>query len=157
MIRRQLSSTSTYSLFPDTTLFRSVFRRERLLLLGVTFDYQHAPGLGRHHAGNRARGQGQGEMPVRQGPRGRTQRLLRGAQVHIERRPEALQPADFIGELLGLHRHAIEVLRLGRAGRDGVRQERPFERQGSEENTSELQSLMRISYAVFCLKKKKQL
>src|SRR3546814_9801442 len=31
-----------------------------------------------------------------------------------------------------------------------VRQER------SEEHTSELQSLMRISYAVFCLKKKKQ-
>src|SRR3546814_9703544 len=29
----------------------------------------------------------------------------------------------------------------------------PFER--SEEHTSELQSLMRISYAVFCLKKKK--
>src|SRR3546814_3591977 len=27
--------------------------------------------------------------------------------------------------------------------------------QGSEEHTSELQSLMRISYAVFCLKKKK--
>src|SRR3546814_4623563 len=32
--------------------------------------------------------------------------------------------------------------------------ESPFER--SEEHTSELQSLMRISYAVFCLKKKKQ-
>src|SRR3546814_2128089 len=32
------------------------------------------------------------------------------------------------------------------------RQVRPFER--SEEHTSELQSLMRISYAVFCLKKK---
>src|SRR3546814_4394962 len=30
----------------------------------------------------------------------------------------------------------------------------PFAR--SEEHTSELQSLMRISYAVFCLKKKKQ-
>src|SRR3546814_6123434 len=29
--------------------------------------------------------------------------------------------------------------------------------QRSEEHTSELQSLMRISYAVFCLKKKKQL
>src|SRR3546814_5562879 len=27
----------------------------------------------------------------------------------------------------------------------------------SEENTSELQSLMRISYAVFCLKKKQQI
>src|SRR3546814_7152623 len=32
-----------------------------------------------------------------------------------------------------------------------------FRRQGrSEEHTSELQSLMRISYAVFCLKKKKK-
>src|SRR3546814_5482637 len=30
------------------------------------------------------------------------------------------------------------------------------EKQRSEEHTSELQSLMRISYAVFCLKKKKQ-
>src|SRR3546814_10435179 len=38
--------------------------------------------------------------------------------------------------------------RLSRgAGRDGTR---------SEEHTSELQSLMRISYAVFCLQKKKQ-
>src|SRR3546814_8124721 len=31
-----------------------------------------------------------------------------------------------------------------------------FFRNRSEEHTSELQSLMRISYAVFCLKKKKQ-
>src|SRR3546814_8444164 len=31
---------------------------------------------------------------------------------------------------------------------------RRLERQRSEEHTSELQSLMRISYAVFCLKKK---
>src|SRR3546814_1401560 len=31
-----------------------------------------------------------------------------------------------------------------------------IERARSEEHTSELQSLMRISYAVFCLKKKKQ-
>src|SRR3546814_2113359 len=30
------------------------------------------------------------------------------------------------------------------------------DRRRSEEHTSELQSLMRISYAVFCLKKKKQ-
>src|SRR3546814_3178559 len=33
---------------------------------------------------------------------------------------------------------------------------RLFELGRSEEHTSELQSLMRISYAVFCLKKKKQ-
>src|SRR3546814_6628874 len=32
----------------------------------------------------------------------------------------------------------------------------PVQRARSEEHTSELQSLMRISYAVFCLKKKKQ-
>src|SRR3546814_8477672 len=31
----------------------------------------------------------------------------------------------------------------------------PFDHGRSEEHTSELQSLMRISYAVFCLKKKK--
>src|SRR3546814_17592194 len=31
----------------------------------------------------------------------------------------------------------------------------PARRERSEEHTSELQSLMRISYAVFCLKKKK--
>src|SRR3546814_4759181 len=37
--------------------------------------------------------------------------------------------------------------------RDGARRRREGAR--SEEHTSELQSLMRISYAVFCLKKKK--
>src|SRR3546814_6261660 len=34
---------------------------------------------------------------------------------------------------------------------------RPGSKDRSEEHTSELQSLMRISYAVFCLKKKKQM
>src|SRR3546814_7342672 len=37
----------------------------------------------------------------------------------------------------------------------GVDGERVPARERSEEHTSELQSLMRISYAVFCLKKKK--
>src|SRR3546814_8696342 len=37
---------------------------------------------------------------------------------------------------------------------DGVQERYDTER--SEEHTSELQSLMRISYAVFCLKKKKK-
>src|SRR3546814_10357900 len=35
-----------------------------------------------------------------------------------------------------------------------ARQVRPLKRTRSEEHTSELQSLMHISYAVFCLKKK---
>src|SRR3546814_6421347 len=41
--------------------------------------------------------------------------------------------------------------------RQRLREERAYfgaKRQRSEEHTSELQSLMRISYAVFCLKKK---
>src|SRR3546814_11736823 len=37
-----------------------------------------------------------------------------------------------------------------------VAAERGHRNRRSEEHTSELQSLMRISYAVFCLKKKKQ-
>src|SRR3546814_6063516 len=41
--------------------------------------------------------------------------------------------------------HLQVPLRLGRRG---------YRRRRSEEHTSELQSLMRISYAVFCLKKK---
>src|SRR3546814_7118181 len=39
---------------------------------------------------------------------------------------------------------------------EGVEVDADADRARSEEHTSELQSLMRISYAVFCLKKKKQ-
>src|SRR3546814_10733918 len=51
-----------------------------------------------------------------------------------------------------------ETVAVGRAEPDGIpRLGRTRPRRGrSEEHTSELQSLMRISYAVFCLKKKKQ-
>src|SRR3546814_2680164 len=44
------------------------------------------------------------------------------------------------------------IIRPG--GRNGTASQR-FRRERSEEHTSELQSLMRISYAVFCLKKKR--
>src|SRR3546814_4246866 len=46
-------------------------------------------------------------------------------------------PGDFIRELAGIGDQPTPIVR-------------------SEEHTSELQSLMRISYAVFCLKKKKK-
>src|SRR3546814_3222416 len=58
--------------------------------------------------------------------------------------------------------HSLHALAKGRGDRGGVeRRRRRFEQRlrsfgRSEEHTSELQSLMRISYAVFCLKKKKQ-
>src|SRR3546814_6726413 len=45
-------------------------------------------------------------------------------------------------------RAAAEVLKVGEGSRAG-------DAERSEEHTSELQSLMRISYAVFCLKKKR--
>src|SRR3546814_6093340 len=45
------------------------------------------------------------------------------------------------------------AMKAGRTRRVGTKWRT---RQRSEEHTSELQSLMRISYAVFCLKKKKK-
>src|SRR3546814_10094949 len=47
----------------------------------------------------------------------------------------------------------IDPLRLG-GGREREERQEETRRQRSEEHTSELQSLMRNSYAVFCLKKK---
>src|SRR3546814_2827508 len=54
-----------------------------------------------------------------------------------------------------LRRHALvdQVLPCRRGRRDGAHGRDVVGRR-SEEHTSELQSLMRISYAVFCLKKK---
>src|SRR3546814_8463610 len=57
--------------------------------------------------------------------------------------------------------HLLVIVSLAAARREGVAQpESALQRDlvgdvRSEEHTSELQSLMRISYAVFCLKKKK--
>src|SRR3546814_2552065 len=56
--------------------------------------------------------------------------------------PQRLPARPEIAEQIGRH---LAHLNLFRALCDAVR---------SEEHTSELQSLMRISYAVFCLKKK---
>src|SRR3546814_4497712 len=74
--------------------------------------------------------------------------------------------ANRTGQRQGLSRHPGCVqARFARAGDDtsnrlfdipGRDRERLPEYCRSEEHTSELQSLMRISYAVFCLKKKKK-
>src|SRR3546814_2713959 len=78
--------------------------------------------------------------------------------------------ADHVDGAIGAHRQAVAQVRLGVGGGDRgdhdlggdalVAQaqglfERDLVKGRSEEHTSELQSLMRISYAVFCLKKKK--
>src|SRR3546814_2787580 len=56
---------------------------------------------------------------------------------------------------IGQDRH-VDVLEMDAASRTGIGDVRELIEGRSEEHTSELQSLMRISYAVFCLKKKKE-
>src|SRR3546814_1095800 len=51
------------------------------------------------------------------------------------------------------HRHRVPALRDGAGAPGDAARLEPLPAR-SEEHTSELQSLMRISYAVFCLKKK---
>src|SRR3546814_4947909 len=106
MIRRPPRSTRTDTLFPYTTLFRSLDlfgRPGRLCVIVAELDGRTAIG-GLHFAD-------EADRSHQIGPPG----------------------------------HASHEV----VGEGGA----PAER--SEEHTSELQSLMRISYAVFCLKKKK--
>src|SRR3546814_3611850 len=68
-----------------------------------------------------------------------------------------LQPRQVAARRRQRHVVEAEQCRIADAGLD-IRQGDlavAREQQRSEEHTSELQSLMRISYAVFCLKKKK--
>src|SRR3546814_1758863 len=106
MVRRPPRSTRTDTLFPYTTLFRSIARRVDELPLCV--------GL------------------FREG------RLTEDSMALIA----AKAPGGRDGELADLAPKLLNS-QLRRILR-------------SEEHTSELQSLMRISYAVFCLKKKKK-
>src|SRR3546814_9192709 len=108
MIRRPPGSTRTDTLFPYTTLFRSLAA--------------HIGGVARPQ-----RRRMEGEVQYRQ------------AQVD----GDVDRPARALGRNP-----------LGRQ-RDPLGQAQPGKRRmRSEEHTSELQSLMRISYAVFCLKNK---
>src|SRR3546814_4979248 len=109
MIRRPPGSTPTATLFPSTTLFRSL--QPALGVAAALFE-----------AGDRQRAVARGEALVP----ARVERLFDAPGRRV-------LPAQFGG--------AVGV------GDDHARLR-------SEEHTSELQSLMRISYAVFCLKKK---
>src|SRR3546814_12491162 len=110
MIRRPPRSTRTDTLFPYTTLFRSV---------GV------------------------------------------GARVRVHGVGQAALLADLLEQPAG-HAAAEDLVGHGHGpavvveGRQAAPAEAEVGLLRSEEHTSELQSLMRISYAVFCLKKKKK-
>src|SRR3546814_2339584 len=107
--------------------------------------------------------------PVSARRAGLPENILRAGFVHRPRCDEqpVRQPVE-IGERVVVDRHRR---RRGDGGAFGAARDRSrqMERRGrwraagqdeagqrSEEHTSELQSLMRISYAVFCLKKKKK-
>src|SRR3546814_3089166 len=80
--------------------------------------------------------------PVRQQVRARDV-VVSGARQRL---------ADLVDDVRRLQpRHGMGIVELMHAGAKG---QAPSPADRSEEHTSELKSLMRISYAVFCLKKK---
>src|SRR3546814_2577626 len=82
----------------------------------------------------------------RQTALGKARGQAEGREAEIVKRPAAVTEPDDVVHESGIRAHVA----FG-DGRHGHRHDRR-----SEEHTSELQSLMRISYAVFCLKKKKK-
>src|SRR3546814_6811404 len=130
MLRRPPRSTRTDTLVPYTTLFRS--HRDAHGLEGVDRALAQVRG---HVRG--------GEVEVGGVVEG-DRRALRGVSVgeveelELRRGVEAEAPLARLVEVAAQHLARVAL-----------------ERCRSEEHTSELQSLMRISYAVFCLKKKK--
>src|SRR3546814_7335322 len=134
MLRRPPRSTRTDTLFPYTTLCRS----------------HPAPGRRPHRDRHRVR---------RLGDRARFCDLA----VLLARGPAARAGGDRALWVNAASREMPDASPPVRSARPDPRRERRLGRHPapaatlelrSEEHTSELQSLMRISYAVFCLKKK---
>src|SRR3546814_5077629 len=112
MIRRPPRSTRTDTLFPYTTLFRSLDPAKVNCRVNVLCSVRM-----RSHSGD----------------------ATAAFQAFVNERPEIMECYSMSGDWDYLLRVvAVDVA--------------DYER--SEEHTSELQSLMRISYAVFCLNKK---
>src|SRR3546814_3291619 len=140
MIRRPPRSTRTDTLFPYTTLFRSAGagwrRRGARFYARPRAGSDVAAGVGPRDRGG-ALLSSDGHRPARGLGRDRGRRGDAGVRAAVRRRVRARQ--------MGIARDGTAQPRVAR------RRVRPWR---SEEHTSELQSLMRISYAVFCLKKK---
>src|SRR3546814_4371347 len=75
--------------------------------------------------------------------------LFRSGRAMTRRKPMTLHRAKWTLALLWIVAFALLLLLLAMQSLFGH-----YAPRRSEEHTSELQSLMRISYAVFCLKKK---
>src|SRR3546814_1344999 len=132
MIRRPPRSTRTDTLFPYTTLFRSERALAVIGLGNAEAQFAHA-------------------LPPA---------FVRNAVIELVHLVGAHLAEDEIG-LGGGHRHAdprraqVDLVRSAIIAARSTAAKAEMDRVRSEEHTSELQPLMRISYAVFCLKKKK--
>src|SRR3546814_8068035 len=83
---------------------------------------------------------------------GHLQAVLEGRDLAAHRRLAEVQQFAGMGEAARL-RHRVEDAQLVPIHNGGPECPLLGQANRSEEHTSELQSLMRISYAVFCLKK----
>src|SRR3546814_2703741 len=81
--------------------------------------------------------------------------FMHGSRRRLEER--LAQPAETRGRVtcMTIDSFANHVVRRWQSCLGELPDMKQFDQVRSEEHTSELQSLMRISYAVFCLKKKK--
>src|SRR3546814_8373659 len=135
MIRRPPRSTRTDTLFPYTTLFRSLPDTNETVISGLS-DLHLRVNL---------------------------DRLKERYGVDVTTRPPRIAYRETVAaKAEGHHRHKKQTGGAGQFGEVFLRIE-PLPRGGgfefvdqvsSAEHTSELPSLMRISYDVFCLKKK---
>src|SRR3546814_5284336 len=134
MIRHPPRSTRTDTLFPYTTLFRS----------------RHAASAVAHGEPVQPGGVSDQRFPLE---------LLRQGRCEHRRQPRRDRglphPVPRADHVDFQDRLAAEELELAKPPPSHGRNNRPLRSTStrSEEHTSELQSLMRISYAVFCLKK----
>src|SRR3546814_4962296 len=136
MIQRQPRSTRTDTLFHYAPLFRSVEFAGLERIVGARRASEHAHDLDAVIVAP--------QHPVWAEIEGLLRRMARdiGRKFDAQAAPDLALAVPRI-DLLDLKPRAREEEGRGEIGPDR-----------SEEHTSELQSLMRISYAVFCLKKK---
>src|SRR3546814_10324747 len=131
MIRRPPRSTRTDTLFPYTTLFRST--------TGTSSSRSCSSSLSSLAGGDRAEAHAVGVA--------RNDDAIAAGHVHRAGMEGAALLADLVGGNIDIGGAEIELPTRRLAGlRGGHRR--------SEEHTSELQSVMRTTYVVFCLKKK---
>src|SRR3546814_6913163 len=154
MIRRPPRSTRTDTLFPDTTLFRS--HRVGVKCATITPDEGRVEEFGL--------------KKMWRSPNGTIRNIVGGTifrQPIIIQNVPRLVPSWTQPIVIGRHAYGDQYratdfkvpgpgkLTMTFQPADGGKATTYDVFDRSEEHTSELQSLMRISYAVFCLKKKK--